>query len=407
MSNEKTILKLSKKIVDGLQVNSGERVEFFDSELAGFGLRVSSTAKTYFVRRRLDGKLVRVTLGKHGAITPEEARKMAHETLATIVTKGVNPNAAKKAKAVLAVTLGDAIRDFLDARPKLKTSTRSAYERMSRVDFKDWLMIPLPKLTRDLVETKHRQLGEKSHAMANFAMRFLRAVLNFAMEKYRTPEGHPIIPENPVKRLSATRSWFRIDRRKTYIPASDMSAWWESLDTLRTEGTESATFADYLTVALFCGLRRTEAERLQWGNIDFRAKTLTVPDTKNHEPHTLPLSDFLSDLLARRKKGSDSIFVFPGPGKGGHIVEPRRVLARIARVSGVETTIHDLRRTFCVYAGMIAPAYVVKRLLNHKSGDVTEGYFTPGVEDLRPWMEKIAQAILKDAEMPRRIGVEK
>ena len=52
-----------------------------------------------------------------------------------------------------------------------------------------------------------------------------------------------------------------------------------------------------LLLILFTGLRKNEAAQLKWGNIDFKAKTLTVIDPKNHLDHILPLSDFLYELL--------------------------------------------------------------------------------------------------------------
>jgi len=64
------------------------------------------------------------------------------------------------------------------------------------------------------------------------------------------------------------------------------------------------TVRDYLLLVLFPGLRREEAARLTWDNVDLKARTLTVTDAKNNQDHTLPLSDFLYELLARRKESA-------------------------------------------------------------------------------------------------------
>ena len=42
---------------------------------------------------------------------------------------------------------------------------------------------------------------------------------------------------------------------------------------------------------------------------------------------------------------------------------------------------------------MGVPAYLLKKLLNHKSGDVTEGYVISTVEILRNPLQKIARRI--------------
>ena len=59
---------------------------FWDSELQGFGVRVYPTGrKVYVVQTRAggeDGK--RVTVGRHGVISPEEARRRAALIVARI-----------------------------------------------------------------------------------------------------------------------------------------------------------------------------------------------------------------------------------------------------------------------------------------------------------------------------------
>jgi integrase len=133
--------------------------------------------------------------------------------------------------------------------------------------------------------------------------------------------------------------------------------------------------------------------------VDFRGRTVTLRDTKNGEDHTLPLSDFLVELLERRKTESDQGFVFPGEGSTGHIVEPRKQMEKVTAISGVAFTLHDLRRTFITIAESIdIPAYSLRRLLNHKMrNDVTAGYIITDVERLRRPMHQIADFILKAA----------
>ncbi|EKD75862.1 MAG: hypothetical protein ACD_44C00001G0003 [uncultured bacterium] len=46
---------------------------------------------------------------------------------------------------------------------------------------------------------------------------------------------------------------------------------------------KSTLLRDYFLLVLFTGLRREEAIRLTWDQIDLIAKTLTITDTKNHQ----------------------------------------------------------------------------------------------------------------------------
>ncbi len=158
--------------------------------------------------------------------------------------------------------------------------------------------------------------------------------------------------------------------------------------------------SDYLLLLLFTGLRRNEAASLRFENIDFVDQTLTVPDTKNGEPLRLPLSDFLYNLLERRLNETESAFVFPGGGKRGHLIEPKRQVQRVIKASGVPFMLHDLRRTFITVAESLDLShYAIKRLVNHKlTGDVTAGYVVANVERLRDPMQRITDRLLAIAE---------
>ena len=70
-------LKLTKRTVDALEAD-GKDALFWDRELAGFGVRVHATGrKTFVVQSRGPSGPKRVTLGRHGELSCEEARKQA------------------------------------------------------------------------------------------------------------------------------------------------------------------------------------------------------------------------------------------------------------------------------------------------------------------------------------------
>ena len=154
---------------------------------------------------------------------------------------------------------------------------------------------------------------------------------------------------------------------------------------------------DYLLLILFTGLRRQEAATLKWEQVDLKAKTLTIIDTKNWQPHTLPLSDYLYTLLLNSQQNTKSSYVFPGTGESGHIIEPRKQMAKVIEATGIQFTVHDLRRTFITVAESLDIAsYALKRLLNHKmNGDVTAGYIMLDVERLRKPMQMITDYLLQ------------
>jgi integrase len=328
--------KLTKSTIDRIPLAQKGQVFYWDTDVAGFGLRVGTQTKAYFAEGRVDGKTVRYTIGKHGVFTAEQARAEAKEKL-VLMAKGINPNDDKAQKKAKGVTLREAFDEFLESRKNLKPRTVYDYQRFmgllpakEGVDrkksttayFADWRDKALTDITREMVITRHRKIGRTSQAQANLAMRFLRAIFNFAAGNYSDKHGRTLITDNPIRRLSQTKAWYTVERRKTVVKPHELSPWYKAVTEIKNDpsGTKRETVRDYLFLLLFTGLRRQEAATLRWSNVDLNGRTLTVIDTKNREDHTLPMSDFIYSLLASRKSEADGPYVFPGQGEGGYLV---------------------------------------------------------------------------------------
>jgi integrase len=259
--------------------------------------------------------------------------------------------------------------------------------------YPDWQRLPITEISRDAVERRHNKIGdERGKAYANMGARTLRSVLNYASAKYETGKGLSVLPENPVKRISQTRSWYKVERRTGHLKAHHLKAWFDAVASI-----DNGTIKDYLQFTLLTGCRKAEAAKLQWADVDLIDQSYILRDPKNHRPMQLPLSDYLADMLIRRKAESNSLFIFPGDGKTGYLVEPKRQIAKVAAQSGQPFTMHDLRRTFITIAESLdISSYSVKALVNHKQdkNDVTSGYIQLNAERLRKPMQQITDFIL-------------
>ncbi|HRD70364.1 MAG TPA: integrase family protein [Legionella sp.] len=392
-------MRINKSSVESLPIQEKQQVgktaqkKYYDDNLKGFGVRVTSGGtKAFFVEKLINRKLSRITLGHYPELSPEMARNKALQLLGQIAM-GIDPVAEKKATIMREISLNDVFADYLQARKTLKPQTIANYKQVLSKAFPGWGSKPILSITKGRIAKHHTKLGqEHGEAYANLSMRILRALFNFAAGQYEDANGRSLILENPVRRLSQTRAWYRIERRQTYIKPNELVAWYNGL-----QSSQNPILRDYLLLIILTGLRRREAATLKWTDIDLNSKTLTINKTKNNETHTLPLSDYLYDLLASRKQRCTTNFVFPGPGAAGHIIEPRKQMAHVTKISGVHFTVHDLRRTFITIAESLdIPAYALKRLMNHKmSNDVTAGYIIVDVERLRKPMQLITDYILK------------
>jgi integrase len=391
-------IKINKSFVDKAELPTDKDQVFYrDGELKGFALRVTTTGtKSFVVEKNIGNRVRRITLGKYGALTAEQARKEAQKLIGEIATGG-DPIARKRAIQMNATTLKQVFIDYMDTRKSLKKTTIANYNQVLSKAFSQWSDRPLINITKDNVSNLHKKLGqEHGEAYANLAMRLLRALFNFAAGQYEDAQGRSLVTDNPVKRLSQTRAWYKIERRQTFIKAHELAPWHCGIQQVQNE-----TLRDYLLLILFTGLRRREAATLTWEQIDLTAKTLTVSETKNNETHTLPLSDYLLGLLEQRYLARINQYVFPGTGAAGHIIEPRKQMAHVTKASGIKFTVHDLRRTFITIAESLdIPAYALKRLLNHKmTNDITAGYIIADAERLRKPMQIITDYILKCMEL--------
>ena len=365
---------------------------FWDTELVGFGLRVTGTSKTYIVEKRVNRRTVRARIGRHNQIPTDKARKMAQKLIYEM-TDGKDVNARKKAIQGESITLKQAFDEFLEKRD-LKERTIWDYQRAMDISFKNWKRKRIIDVTREMVSRHYTKLGDQiGKAQANQSMRFLRSLINFAAGQYENGDGKPLIKDNPVSIITQTKTWYRVERRQTIIKNHDLASWFESVDSLNGD-----LVKDYLKVLLFTGLRRQEAMKLRWDQVDLKAKTLTIIDTKNRNPLTLPLGPFILKLLKDRKQdATDSPFVFPGTGKTGHLVESKYQTAQVTKESGIKFCLHDLRRVFINTAESLdISSYAVKQLVNHSTGgDVTAGYMVSDPERLRKPMERIETHLLR------------
>lgn len=418
--------KLTKQFVDSV----AEPGYYRDSELKGFVLKVTAGGgKRFLVNTKLRGtrKNVTVTLNsKEGVLTPAMAREKAKEVLRQL-NDGIHPNEArreagaekdkKKAAAqarekVESVTLQQAFDDYLDFKDgKLKENTVKTYNYVFNARFSDWADTRLVDITDSMVLARHREISKRYKGEADHAMRILRAVFIFSMDQYLYPDKTPLIKANPTKRLKD--QWNKLNPRTDAIREIDLKFWCQSVQEL-----DNKVISDFLLFLLFTGLRKNEAAKLKFKDfanlkaddsyVDRRAGYFLVKNTKNGRDHSLPLTDFLQELIERRWQERTNDYVFPGMGDKGHLVDARfsvaNVAARVQELTGDKDfsfTPHSLRRTFITIAKRMGiDQDFVRGLANHKTGDVSSIHYTAmDDEDRLATMQRISDWIVEKGHL--------
>ena len=82
--------RLTKRTIDAMPHPATGQTFVRDGELRGFGLRVTPGSESFVLEKQIHGRVRRITLGQYGALTVEQARKLALEKL-TAIARGQDP----------------------------------------------------------------------------------------------------------------------------------------------------------------------------------------------------------------------------------------------------------------------------------------------------------------------------
>jgi integrase len=368
--------------------------------------------KAFVIRKRMKGKTnaVYVHIGYYPDMTIQQARIKARESI-NFLSQGINPNNLKE--DVISkhnITLQSTLNDYIISKHNLKKDTVKSY--LSIVDnyLGDWKKKPISEISRDMVELRHREIiygtgkfsnKDGSPSRANKTMRVVRALFNYAIGQYEDIKGEPLFAHNPVARITHNKGWPKENIRQGVVHKKDLKKWYEGVMKLPLQednmkaNTSAEVVRDFLIFLLFTGLRRNEALTLKWSDIDVDNHSFTIMDTKNNEPHSLPLTFVLDEILERRRADDDNPYVFQGSKPNGHLHPPKRQLARARELVGFHFDNHSLRRTFETTANRLAfSTYTLKKLVNHKNTrDVTGRYIVLEIDELREPMNQITDAL--------------
>ena len=391
-------MKLTKHTIESASLPEKGQSFLWDSETRGFGVRLTPAGRTYIIQGRVNGVSRRVSLGRHGVITLQQARKKAQKELSAML-EGIDPAIEKKRSEAYSKTLRGIADEYLKDRPDMKSSSRADVLKHINKAFSSWADRPAVEITRDKVATLFTELTERGPAQANQAFRNLRAILNYARAAYR-PDDKPLLIENPVSVLSDKKVWNKVKPRSGRIPTDKIGLAWNTLTALRASPGETIithTLTDAVSFLLLTGARWSEMSELTFKHIDLEERCWDIPDPKNRNPVKFPMSKMAAEILSTRPETNE--YLFPARSGVGHIHDARGVFLKISEAVGVHVTAHDMRRTFRAIAGECdIELWKTKLLMGHKlNQDVTISHYTE-TEDLtylEPEINKIGDWITR------------
>ncbi len=376
--------KLGKRLVDATAAAERE-IFLFDDELEGFGLRVyPSGRKVYVYQWKRLGKTHRLTLGRHGVITCEQARRLALQA-AGAVAHGADP-AAERDRRKAEPTVAQLCDRWLKEGCAGKRASTLARDR-TRVEAHIKPLVGrlrLAELRRHHVENLVREVaaghvsserrgrrgpvatGGVMAAARTLAM--LKAILEFAVTR-------ELRPDNPARGVQGPKS----EARERLISIEELGRLGRAIEEMEASGSLAWQPAAAIRLLLFTGCRRSEIELLRWEHVDLARRLLILPQTKtgrSHRPLATPAIAVLADLQAMRADPDAPGWVLPSSRGEGPFKALSTAWAAVrvrAGLAGVR--LHDLRHNLAsVGVASGESLFIIGRVLGHKSTKHTERY---------------------------------
>ncbi|WP_397597374.1 tyrosine-type recombinase/integrase [Sphingorhabdus sp.] len=306
---------ITKRTVDAAKVALREYVIWDDGgkdTIKGFGLKVTPAGgKVYIYQYRLarpgmaDKTAPRkYTIGKHGNLTPDQARNRAKE-LAAMVEMGIDPRQAEldaigakdevkrqaesKAKLESELVFEKVAERWLEhyeaekgRRPRTLEQARHIVKMRLEPALKGK---PLPHITRgdlqgiiDAIPMKHRASRLAVYAYSSVLFRW-------AMERGE-------IADNPVRLMAKPSA---PEPRKRVLHDDELVKVWEGVERLRDP------YRAYFKLLILTGQRREEVAGMVWAELDRGTSTWTIPGnrTKNGMAQIVPLARTVVEELDR------------------------------------------------------------------------------------------------------------
>ena len=401
--------RISKSTVDSLFCSSGkDRDIVWDDKLKGFGVIVYPTGlKTYVAQYRKDGRSHRVVIGKHGRLTPDEARKEAKALLGD-VEKGANPAFERRTKRE-APTLNKVAEGFLAyAFAKKKTGTARGYDNALRLHILPQLGTKrLTKITHADVESLHASMSER-RPQANRTLAVLSAVWSWAAR-----HRHVDAASNPTKGVEK----YRESARERYLTKDELLRLSDALTAAETTGLPYSVdelnpkakhapkpenrrrkFDRHSVAAIrlltLTGARLREILDAKWEHVDLERGMIFLPDSKTGRK-PIYLSAAAAAILSALPRIDGNPYVIPGEKTGQPRADLKRPWDAICEVAGLEgVRLHDLRHSFAsVGAGASLGLPIIGKLLGHSQPSTTQRYAHLDADPMRRAVETIGSAI--------------
>ncbi len=375
------------KFIQSIPIPNKEQkaILFRDTRQPGLSVLVSyGGTKTFYFTAKLNKRRFSAKIGQFPYMNIDDARTRAF-LMQKDTKNGNNPLRAKQTNITT-------LKSFFDT--EYMNNYIRKYKSADKHDGAIWMfnkhLAPLAKLAlheinRTDIDDWHKSIGQnRGKYIANRCLAFVRHILNIAIEF-----GH--IELNPASKIKQ----FEEKSRDRFLQPTEINAFINAV-----KECSNKQFSNFVLLLLYTGQRRSNIESLKWEQVDFYNKSIYLPDTKNGEPQTIPLTNQSLDLLTNIKESTKikSDFIFPHHiDRSKHMTASRELWAKVLKVAGIkDLRFHDLRRTMGSYQAITGSSlHIIGKSLGHKSTGATMIYARLNLAPVRDSMQRATDEMNK------------
>ena len=360
----RSALRITKRTVDALRVADKDTV-FWDRDLAGFGVRVHATGrKAYVVQTRGPAGPKRVTLGLHGELSTDEARKRAG-TVIDRIKRGEEPVSAPPEPELTVAGLAHRfmrVHVQVHCKPRTVTTYRSVLDGHI-----------LPALGATAISV----VGPSDIAALHHALRDTPGTANRAVKvvsaMFRLAEAWELVApgRNPCRSVRH----YKQRSCERFLTPDEYRRLGRALREAQADGSVSPAVVAAIRLLVFTGCRHSEILSLCWDDVDRTAGELRLRDAKTG-PRMVPLSAPVAAVLDGIARTPGSPWVIVGQRTGTRLSSLRPYWHSIRTRAGLgDVRLHDCRHSFASRAlalGESLPA--IAKLLGHRKVSTTARY---------------------------------
>lgn len=370
--------KITKRIIDAFEPDPAGEQFLWDTELKGFGVRMMpSGVASYLIKyRNSEGRQRKLTVGRVGTLTPDQARQLARDKLAE-VSQGNDPSADRQ-QVRKSITIAELCDLYLeDAEGKIKASTlamdRSRIERHVKPLIGSRTVIALTpmdvsKMQSDIINGKTAQARDGrggvttgGKGVAGRTVGMLGTILEFA-------KSRRVVSENVARGIKKPPE----GKQKRFLSAAEITKLGKAMRDAADNAENDVALAA-IKFLLLSGCRRMEALSLPERWLDRRGGCIRFGDTKSGaQIRPIGASVFAAIDATPRTNG----WVFPASRGDGHFIGLPKFLEQLCKRAKLEgVTVHVLRHSFAATAAEMGfSELTIAGLLGHSVPGVTARY---------------------------------